>query len=173
MKKVLTIAILFVMVALMATTVVNATTSANLAEELYNLGSKYGMTSADKVKIERYLADNPVTESEANQIMNKAREATKIMDEAGVTDITKLSQADKNKLVSIANEAASIIGLTLSFKSGGIIEVYKDGKLIETATLNNGKLAYTGNDNTVLVVSSVAVLALATVFVVRKKFANA
>lgn len=172
MKKVLTIAILFVMVALMATTVVNATTSANLAEELYNLGSKYGMTSADKVKIERYLADNPVTESEANQIMNKAREATKIMDEAGVTDITKLSQADKNKILSIANEAAGVIGLSISLKAG-VVEVYKDGKLIETATLNNGKLAYTGNDNTVLVVSSVAVLALATAFVVRKKFANA
>lgn len=173
MKKVLTIAILFVMVALMATTVVNATTNASLADELYELGSEYGMTTADKVKIERYLADNPVTEEQANAIMGRAREIAQIIAVSGVSNVSELSSADKNKIISIANEAASIIGLTLSFKSGGIIEVYKDGKLIETATLNNGKLAYTGNNNTVLVVSSVAVLALATVFVVRKKFANA
>ena len=173
MKKTLVITILFVMVALLATTVVNATTSSELADTLYNLGSKYGMTSADKVKIERYLADNPVTDDEANQIVAKAEEAVAIMEEAGVTDITKLSTAQKNQLKTIANEAASIVGITISIKAG-VVEFYKDGKLIETATLNNGKLAYTGNStNVVLVVSSIAIVALATGIVAKKKLANA
>ena len=80
MKKTLVITILFVMVALLATTVVNATTSSELADTLYNLGSKYGMTSSDKVKIERYLSDNPVTDDEANQIVAKAQEAVAILE---------------------------------------------------------------------------------------------
>ena len=69
--------------------------------------------------------------------------------------------------------AASIVGITISIKAG-VVEFYKDGKLIETATLNNGKLAYTGNStNVVLVVSSIAIVALATGIVAKKKLANA
>ena len=133
MKKVLTISILAVMLVLMVVTGVNAANNDNLAETLYNMGAKYGMTKSDKVKIERYLADYPVTESEANAIVAKAEEAVKVMEDAGVTDY---------------------------------------GKLIETVSNNNGKLAYTGNNNIVLVVSSIAVIALASV-VARKKLANA
>ena len=76
------------------------------------------------------------------------------------------------KPAGIANEAASIVGLTLTFKNG-TVEIYKDGKRIEALSLNSGKLAYTGNNvNLVLVVSSV-VVALAAGFTIRKKFANA
>ena len=127
MKKLLTISILAVMLILMTVTGVNATTNDNLAQTLYNIGAKYGMTNGDKVKIERYLADNPVTEAEANAIVAKANS----------------------------------------------VEIYKDGKLIETIGNNGGKLAYTGNNNIVLVVSSIAVIALASVAVARKKLANA
>lgn len=173
MKKLISIAILFIMVAMLATTIVNAATNSTLADELYALGSKYGMTSQDKVKIERYLADNPVTDAQANQVMEKANEAVKIMEEAGTTDVSKPTTEQKNKLKTLANEAASIVGLTLTFKSG-TVEIYKDGKLIEVLGSENGKLAYTGNNvNVVLVVSSVAVVALAAVIVARKKFANA
>ena len=157
MKKLLSIAIVFVMVAVLATTAVNAATSSTLANDLYTIGSKYGMTSADKVKIERYLADNAVTDEQANQVLAKANEAAKIMDEAGVTNYKDLTADKKNE-----------------FKSGNV-EVYKDGKLIETLGVsNNGKLVYTGNNtNVILVVSSVAVVALAAGFVARKKIANA
>lgn len=174
MKKIVSITILFVMVAMLATTVVNGATSSNLADELYTLGSKYGMTSADKVKIERYLSDNPVTNEQADQIMAKANDAVDIMEKAGTTNVKDLSSEQKSKLQSLANEAASVVGLTLKFKAG-TVEVYKDGKLIETIGTESGKLAYTGNDvNMVLVVSSVAVVVLAVaVFVLRKKFTNA
>lgn len=172
MKKLLTISMLALMLILMTVTGVQATNNDNLSSTLYNIGAKYGMTKSDKVKIERYLADNPVTESEANAIVAKANEAAKIMDEAGVTDFSKLSEDKKAEIKSIANQAASIVGVTLTYKSGSV-EIYKDGKLIETVTNNNGKLAYTGNNNIVLVVSSIAVIALASVAVARKKLANA
>lgn len=173
MKKILSIGILMVMALALLGGAVKAATTDTLANDLYELGAKYGMTSADKVKIERYLADNPVTDAQANQVMEKANEAVKIMEEAGTTDVSKLTTEQKNKLKTLANEAASIVGLTLTFKSG-TVEIYKDGKLIEVLGSENGKLAYTGNNvNVVLVVSSVAVVALAAVIVARKKFANA
>jgi hypothetical protein len=177
MKKLLSIVVMVVMVAMMATTVVNATTTDELADKLYEMGAKYGVTSADKVKIERYLAENPVTESEANQIVSKAEEAIAVMDEAGVTDVTKLTDAQKEKVKTIANEAASVIDVSLVFKADSV-EIYKDGKIIETVTSDNGKLVYTGNTiNMTVIISSIAVIALAltaTVVVVRKKgLANA
>ena len=174
MKKTLSVVLLVIIAVMALATGVNAATSSTLADELYSKGAKYGMTSADKVKIERYLADNAVTDEQANQVLAKAQEAAKIMDEAGITNYSKLSADKKNKLKTIANEAASVLGLTLTFKSGNV-EVYKDGKLIETLGSNsNGKLVYTGNNtNIILVVSSVAVVALAAGFVARKKIANA
>ncbi len=172
MRKLIASIILFVMVATLATTVVRATTASTLADDLYKVGAKYGMTSAHKVKIERYVSDNNVTNSQAEQVMAKANEAVKIMEEAGTTDFNKLTAEQKNKIKTIANEAASIVGLTLTFKNG-TVEIYKDGKRIEALSLNSGKLAYTGNNvNLVLVVSSV-VVALAAGFTIRKKFANA
>ena len=53
MRKLIASIILFVMVATLATTVVRATTASTLADDLYKVGAKYGMTSAHKVKIEQ------------------------------------------------------------------------------------------------------------------------
>ncbi len=94
------------------------------------------------------------------------------MDNAGVKDFNKLSKEQKAEIKTIANQAASIVDVTLTYKSGSV-EIYKNGKLIETVTNHNGKLAYTGNNNLGLVVSSIAVIALASVAVARKKLANA
>ena len=56
----------------------------------------------------------------------------------------------------------------------GTVEIYKDGKLVETLTSNTGTLAYTGNTmNIVLVVSSIAIIALGTAVIARKRLANA
>ena len=172
MKKLLTISILAISLILLTVTGVQAANNDNLADTLYSIGAKYGMTKADKVKIERYLADNPVTEAEANSIVAKANEAAKIMDEEKTTNYKKLSAEKKSELKTIANEAANVVGATVVFKTNSA-EIYKNGKLVETVSNNNGKLAYTGNNNIVLVVSSIAVIALASVAVARKKIANA
>ncbi len=172
MKKIISIAILFVMVALLATTVVNAATSSTLADQLYAIGQKYGMKASEKVKMERYLADNKLSDAKCDEILALAQEADQIMKENGETDYTKLPADIKAQLKSLANQAASVAGVTLTFSADGI-HVYKDGKLIENLT-ESSTLPYTGNNvNSILVVSSVAVVALATIFVARKKFANA
>ena len=95
------------------------------------------------------------------------------MEAEGVTNVKDLTAEKKEEVKTLLNEAASVIGVTLTFKNEAV-EVYKDGKLVETLGTSNGKLAYTGNNvNVILVVSSVAVVALVAGFVARKKFANA
>lgn len=95
MKKTLTIALLAIITIMALATGVNAATSSTLVDELYAKGSKYGMTSADKVKIERYLKENPVTDAQVNEILAKADEAIAVMEKAGVTNYDKLTKAQK------------------------------------------------------------------------------
>ena len=162
MKKSLLISILTAVIVMACATLVNAATTATLADELYAKGKKYGMTSADKVKVERYLSENTVTDEQANAIVAKADEAIAVMEAAGTTDYSKLTDAQKDQIKSIANSAADIIDVKLVFKKN-TVEIYNNaGKLIETIGNNNGKLAYTGNNvNVVLTTSVIAVIALA------------
>lgn len=173
MKKTLTIALLVVMAIMAFTTVVNAATTSTLADELYSKGAKYGMTSADKVKIERYLAENKVTDAQADKILAKADEAIAVMEKAGVTSYSKLTDSQKSEIKSIATEAAKEVDLKLVFKTRSV-EIYNaDGKLVETISNTNGKLAYTGNTlNIALVASVISIVAVAAV-IARKKLVNA
>lgn len=173
MKKLLIISILVMLTVLVAVVPVKATTNEELPGKLYSMGSKYGMTEAEKIKIERYLADYPVTEEQANQVVAKAEEAIKIMEEANATKVSELTKEQKEQLKSIANEAASIVGVTLKFKANSV-QIYKNGRLIEEVTSNDGKLAYTGNNvNAVLAVMLVAVVAIALRNVTKKRAYNA
>ena len=172
MKKSLLISILTAVIVMACATLVNAATTATLADELYAKGKKYGMTSADKVKVERYLSENTVTDEQANAIVAKADEAIAVMEAAGTTDYSKLTDAQKDQVKSIANSAADIIDVKLVFKKN-TVEIYNNaGKLIETIGNNNGKLAYGNNSvNVVLTVSVIAMIALA-ITVATKRILN-
>ena len=173
MKKTLTIALLVVMAIMAFATVVNAATTSTLADELYSKGAKYGMTSADKVKIERYLAENKVTDAQADKILAKADEAIAVMEKAGVTSYSKLTDSQKSEIKSIATEAAKEVDLKLVFKTRSV-EIYNaDGKLVETISNTNGKLAYTGNTLNIALVASVISIVAVAVVVARKKLVNA
>ena len=54
--------------------VVNATSSSELADKLYEIGKPYGFSNANKVRIERYLADNKVTDEEADKVAARITE---------------------------------------------------------------------------------------------------
>ena len=176
MKKIVTIATIFVMVVMLATTMVSAVTKDSLVNDLYALTSKFGVTNADKVKAERFLVENPITDEQANQIYEIAKKAIQVLEDAGVTDVKKLekqlTKEQKLKFESLSQEAARVVGARLIYRNG-TVEVYKDGKKVEVFYFTDGKLVYTGNNiNIVLVVSSVAIIALATAYIVRKKKTN-
>ena len=177
MKKVLVSILLLVILLGVLTTNAMATTNTELIEFAKSnhtvAGKSIGLTDENKVKVERYLTENPVTDAQAGTIMTKVNELIALMESAKVSDPAELSKADKDKFMAIAQEAADVIGVKLVFHAHSV-DVYKDGKLIESASLGD-KLAYTGNNiNIALVISSVAIIALATTaFVAKKRFANA
>ena len=165
-RRIIAMALLFVMVVTLANCV-NAVSSAELAQKLYEKGKSYGVTTADKVRVERFLSEILVTDAEANELLNYADEAVNLMKEAGVTDVKQLSVEKKNEMKNIATKAANIVNATLVF-SDKEVKIYKDGKLVDTITSIDGKLTYTGN-TTAIVVASATVIALVAVVVAKKK----
>lgn len=175
MKKLVKIFTLVLFMALALTTTVNASASDDLLNELsktYTVGGEEITISAgDKVKIERYLADNPVTEEQKDTIISKLNEIITIMNEEGVSDPGKLPSDKKTQAMNLAKEAASAIDLKLVMDTNtNTIDIYNaEGKLLESATIEKGKLSYTGNTSIVYIVAPiVAVIAVATVITVKK-----
>lgn len=179
MKKLLTATLLVVLMLTIATSAMAATESELLAyvsKSFTIAGETVQISSSDKVKVERYLNENEVTAEQADKVIAKVDEAVALMNKAGVSDVTKLSKADKEKLMNIANEAASVLGLTLSYDaSTGVVSVYKDGKNIESTSFESRTtLAQTGSmDYAYVVVPAVAIIAIAMVVVAKRAKANA
>ena len=173
MKKLFVIATLAVVLMGMLAVSVNATT-ADSVNEIYTIGSKYGMTENDKQQLQNFIDRNGVTEAQAAKLVEKAKEAEQVMTSAGKTKYSELTTAEKDKLKEIANSAASEVGVSLVFKSKSV-EIWKDGKKVLVVTNNEGKLAYTGNTSNVvaIAVSSIAVVALAVIIVNKRIAAKA
>ncbi len=168
MKKFITVAILFVLLIISTFNAVNAATNQTLPDELYEIGAYYGMTENDKVKMEQYLKDYPLSEADCNRILDLAKQAEQIMIDNNTKDVHSLPADVRAQLIDLANRAAAIAGVTLDFKSRGI-DVYKDGVMINSLSLS-GKLPYTGNTATpIIIASAVAMIAIATIILVKKK----
>lgn len=176
MKKLLASVLLLIsVVAIMATTS-KAATNADLIDFINSnhtiSGKVTGVDAGSRVKGERYLKENPLTDEQATAIIAKGNELIALMEKAGVSDPSDLSKADKEEFMRIAREAAAIAGLTLVFHPHSV-DIYKDGVLIDTATMGS-KLVYTGNNtNLALVISSVVIIALTAGIVTKKRLANA
>ena len=168
MKKFVTVAILFVLLIISTFTAVNAATNQTLPDELYAIGANYGMREIDRVKMEQYLRDNPLSDADCNEILSLAKQAEQIMIENNTTDVHSLPADVKIKLRGLAEQAATIAGVTLDFKFDRI-DVYKDGVMINSLSLS-GKLPYTGNTATpIIIASAVAMIAIATIILIKKK----
>ena len=178
MKKIIKIALIFVILVFCNFTVVKAATN----EELINYATKdftingatVSLKAADKVKVRRYLEKYPVSESEADQIIAKIDEGIAILREAGETDPTKLSRAKKEELLALGQQAARIAGAELTYdEKNDAISIYRNGVLIDQATTSDA-LVQTGTNNysyIVYALAGVAVIAIAG-FVVYTKRSN-
>ena len=180
MKKTLSILVLFLLLIAMLSTTVHAMTADELANKLYEMGKPYGLTEAHKARLKNDLAATDITDEKAEAVIAKAQELVSLFKEAGVTDYTKFTNAQKEEAKDIAIEGGAILDLKVTIKSEGktpVIQISKDGKVIDELPYNPKTdeilLADTGvSSNIVLVVSSIAVVALVAVIAI-KKFANA
>ena len=173
MKKIISIALLIVVLLGTLAVNVNAATTDSV-NEIYTIGSKYGMTENDKQQLQNFIDRNEITEAQATKLVEKAKEAEAVMTAAGKTNYSDLTTAQKDQLKSIANSAASEVGVSLVFKTQGV-EIWKNGKKLMVVTNHDGKLAYTGNSLNIvaITVSSVAAIALAAVIIKKRIAATA
>lgn len=135
-------------------------------------GDYVRLSNADIVKVERFLREYPVTDAEASQIIDKANKIIDILNQAGVSDLTKLSSTQKQEVLRLAEEAASVIGATLTYdNTNKTIVIYKDGKKIEAISLNP-YLKQTGKSN-VLTISIAAISVVGLTTLIYRKRTNA
>ena len=167
MKKALTVAVLFVMLMAVAMTAVYASTFKTLSNDLYAIGSKYGMNAEYKNQVDMVLSSvGELSDADCDRIVALANDAAKIMDDNGLKNYDEIKAASteiKNQLKSLAVEAV--------FKSANV-EAYNKatGKLITTLTQSE-KAAYTGSNATVAISLTVIALIAISAIVTKKRLA--
>lgn len=176
MRRILKVALIFVIAILCLATVVKAATNEDLiayAKKNFNInGADYTLKAADKVKVERILKQYPVTDEQAEEIIGIIDEGVAILRAASLTDPTKLSQSDKDKILALGQKAAKIAGFELTYNAKtDALSLYRDGVLVDQATTSDA-LVQTGDANysyIVYAIAGVAVIAIVAFVVYTKK----
>lgn len=168
MKNFVRITFILIAILICSASMVKAATTdelvAYMSKTFTIAGEEITASQSDIINAKRYLQEYPVSSEDADKIMAKIDEAVKVLEDAGTTDFSKLSKTQKDNLTSIAQEAASIAGATISYDSKNkVVTIYKDGKVF-TAKSVTSNFVQTGSDNTVYAVSAlVAIIAVAAI----------
>lgn len=188
MKKITKVMLALVM-AIVALTVFTTKSNAMTANELKDYicndkginGTKLIIRDADKVKVEKFFANNEMTDAQADQIKAIIDKGVALMNADGASEPNQLSsKAKKQELLSYAQEAAAVMGLTVSYDATEErLDIYKNGVLYDS--LNWGvtesskgstesALVQTGSTNYVyIVVAGIMLIADIMLVVSRKK----
>jgi hypothetical protein len=126
------------------------------------------------IQAENYLKTNTLTADQSVAIIAQITEAGDILKASGITDLTKLSAADRDKILQNVVDAGNAIGLTVNVakESNGqfsIAAVNDAGESVLNLTSNEVK--QTGLDNTIIYVGGlIIILAASSALVLRKKY---
>ncbi len=196
MKKVLSTMLIAVLAILMLGTVSNATTKSGLKDYVLSEktigGTTWIISEQDKSKVEKFFSENEITDEQATKIEEVGNKAIAYMNEIGASEPEKIkTKAQKQQLLAYAQEAASVLGLTVSYNtSTKRIDIYRDGVKIDSlrwgvkkVTDSTGKTTNvittepsaikTGSTNYVYAIAGGLVLiAGATLVIARKKNAR-
>jgi len=177
MRKILSIALMLVAILGFNLNVKAASEDellAHMSKTFKIAGSEVKLLDSDIVKVERYLSENEITADQADQIIAKIDEIVAIMNSEGVADPLKLNDAKRKEVLNIAKEAANLAGASLTYDyTNKVVSIYKDGKLVDTASIKPYKLAQTGSSNTVYVVISGLALVTGALYLYRKSKVSA
>ena len=187
MKKITKVMLALVM-AIVALTVFTTKSNAMTANELKDYicndkginGTKLIIRDADKVKVEKFFANNEMTDAQADQIKAIIDKGVALMNADGASEPNQLSsKAKKQELLSYAQEAAAVMGLTVSYDATEErLDIYKNGVLYDS--LNWGvtesskgstesALVQTGSTNYVYIVVAGLMLSAGIMLVVSRK----
>ncbi len=175
------IRISLVLIALLAiATSVNAMTTNDFVSYVSSSKTIAGksvvlVSASQKRQIEGYLAKNKVSESDLTYLKGQFDSAVKIMNEAKVTDYSKLSTADKEKMRNIIDTASKKTGIKYTVNSTGEIEIYNlDGTLYTKTPIGSSTvIKATGSDNYIYLIPGAAIVAVAIAVISKRRLANA
>ena len=121
-----------------------------------------------KAEVQRYLKMNDLSEDDLSIIKEKYDEGLELLRETGATSYKDLSEADRTKLENVAKEAGDATGVKFTVNSNKSVTLYNlDGTVFAEET---PKIKQTGSSNyEYLVIPALAVVAIATTIIVRKK----
>lgn len=180
MNKILKITLTFVLIVALLCAV--SSTFAATTDELIAFASKTFTVAGKSMKlsdqnlkvVKDYLAKNTVSEADADKIIAKVNEGVALVNATGVKDVKDLSQAKKDELLKLAQEAATIAGAaSFSYNKTDKQITITDKAGNQYVASVASEFQRTGADYTAVVVAGVAIIAIAAVVGYRKFRVNA
>lgn len=109
-------------------------------------GKTYSLTPGQKVQVERYLNTNTVTHQQVNIFISKVEAIKNIMNISNVSDPNKLISSEKTKVMNLAIEAGSSIGIIVRINTSKEYVELLDSKgvILDVVTFTGDKLPFTG-----------------------------
>ena len=119
-------------------------------------GVTYQATTSEKAQIERYLAQNNVSEEDADYIAKKVNEAVEIITKSGVkvANLSELPTNVKNQLKSLATDITANTDIKLTVNKGSITVYNIDGTVFGEIT----SVLIKQTDNSVAIIASIALI---------------
>lgn len=138
---------------------------AKLTKEYTINGATFKLDDSYVAQLERYLKENEISEKDADYIASKIDEAVKIVEAGNATSIKELTKSEKDKLKALAADVSEKTEVKITIAKGGVITVYNtDGTVFTKIT---DPIKYT-NDNTGIIVASIAFIVLGGAILVKK-----
>lgn len=155
------------------TNYVNAATEQDLidyASKTFTINGKEFSSPELAAIVKSYLKDNDISSSDADKIIAKADQIMKIVNDAKVTDVTKLSKSQKDEIRALATDAATIAGATISYDytTKQLTVTGSNGKNYGKASLKENKLQGTGVDYSIYVGAIAGILLIGGLGLSRK-----
>ena len=124
------------------------------------------------IQAENYLKTTTLTADQVAAVVEQITEANAIVNASGVTDLTKLSETDKNAVLAKIIEAGKAIDLTVNVtkqSNGQYLVVAKDASGNTVLNFSSNEVKQTGMDNRIIYVGMLMIiLSAGSVFVVRR-----
>lgn len=108
-----------------------------------------GVPAVYVTQADNYLKANDVSEAEADQIIEHIKNAAAIAN--GVTDISQLTQEQRNAIIAEVTSAASVLGLTLTVEDGVVTFYDAAGNIVAQFSLSGNEVKQTGSSYIYLV----------------------
>lgn len=164
MKKILSVLALALALFFFGT---STSVSAASESDIITALNDAGVPAVYVTQAENYLKANNVTEAEADQIIEHIKNAAAIAN--GVTDISQLTQEQRNAILAEATSAASVLGLTLTFADGVVTFFDASNSTVAQFSINGNEVKQTGSSYIYLVSGLVLLVASAGSAVLFKR----